>query len=893
MGLKVTDEKGNPVAQSPQASTQDKTQAKPPITKANLVGRENILHNYASYTYRLSLYMLSKEDYTTLSETPFAWRPKNCIVAGAGKHDPVMDRRHPEFKDDFYFDELKILTMVGLNARSKASNVLDLDFTLIEPYGLTFLDRLVQGSASVGSKNYLDMPYLLQIEFFGHTDDGVTDFKPIPGSTKRFPIRILAMEIDVSTKGSVYKIKASPYSHGAFDVNIATTPVNLQVTASTVAEFFASKETQGLGNPHGNKIAEATTRAENSRAAAVSGPDGGNGGLSMKPAPKVALKDLTISVDTYANGINQWFKYQVLEKAREHPDQVIFNFDTEIANSKIVRPEKTDASKTKLARVGTSQAAATQRGGGTGPDFNSKEFSVNAGTTIEKTIDMVMRNSDYVTGQLLDDKSINVKKMTPEEVAKALNKPFKWYKVIPSIKLGEFDEKANRFSKIIQYNVIQYIVTDTKHPHGPKTTPTYYHKTYDYLYSGRNRDVIDFKIQFNALYYNVVTINRSSAQTSTITPGGKEANTTEVKNPDGGANKVFPTRVEPIAGDVNASGVDTESDTRSITINDIQKNLYQNSKADMLNVQVDIIGDPDFIKQDDVFVNPSQSSYNDDTAGSYVGNTGSLAMDKGELYALVRWRTPTDIEPETGLIRNDGKYKESAFSGMYRILGVTSTFRQGQFKQSVDLIRSYKLESADTKNPERDQSFLKGRKVSTRVKPIAPLTVKKPIEIGGANTSSIKDSLGKTPGLPEPSSLDAIKSKVQGGLVSDLGGGLGALSDKVADLSTSFTSNLGIPGISNVLPGSIDELTGAIGTGTRLADIQQFAGVGSGVVQSGLNLVNKFNEGVGVAGAKSDLMQLASFVDGVDIDGVISSNAGSPETDNAPIITGTAKNIIT
>lgn len=137
---------------------------------SQMLGTANRLHSYASYTYRLSLFLLSKEDYKTISDSPESFTPRNALISGAGKDVASTDSgsRHPEFKDDFYFEDLRIQTMVGMNAGSKASNALDFNFTIVEPYGMTFLDRLLIATKGVGSKNYTDMPYLLQIEFFGH-----------------------------------------------------------------------------------------------------------------------------------------------------------------------------------------------------------------------------------------------------------------------------------------------------------------------------------------------------------------------------------------------------------------------------------------------------------------------------------------------------------------------------------------------------------------------------------------------------------------------------------------------------------------------------------------------------------------------------------------------------
>jgi hypothetical protein len=125
----------------------------------------------------------------------------------------------------------------------------------------------------------------------------------------------------------------------------------------------------------------------------------------------------------------------------------------------------------------------------------------------------------------------------------------------------------------------------------------------------------------------------------------------------------------------------------SKTASDIQNSIYSGSRGDMLNLKLKIIGDPQLIKQDDVYNNPGCADYKSITNAQIIASNGSLVMDNGELYAKVMFKTPVDIDENTGLMRKDGKYVESVFSGMYKFLTVDNEFRGGKFEQTCDLVR--------------------------------------------------------------------------------------------------------------------------------------------------------------------------------------------------------------
>ena len=204
---------------------------------------ENPLHLYATYTYSISLFALSSDEYNSVMTGEVRWdRVGKCLIGGAGRFNSESSR-HAAFRDDFYFDGLRLSTVVGMNARTKSTNAIEVSFNLIEPYGLTLLDRIIDLAETIkpACRNYLELPYALKIDFFGATDEGDMP-NPIPGMTKWLPIKLLELKMKVGTKGTEYELRAVPFNHQALQESTATTPINLEIDARTVQDFFDEGE---------------------------------------------------------------------------------------------------------------------------------------------------------------------------------------------------------------------------------------------------------------------------------------------------------------------------------------------------------------------------------------------------------------------------------------------------------------------------------------------------------------------------------------------------------------------------------------------------------------------------------------------------------------------------
>lgn len=656
----------------------------------------NPLSEFPSYTYGLSLFLLDpKEEFNKLIVDPKSVTGfKNCLIASAGRFNSESGthKRNAAFKDDFYFDGFKMTTMVGLNEKSKASNAIEFSFNIVEPYGLTLLNRIIDAAKLVNAKNYLQMPYMIQLDFFGYDDNGL----PLPESTtskfrKRFPVKLIEMKARVGVKGSEYAFRAVPFNHQAFQETAAATPISMTVTAGTIGDFFgsiANDEATASQLDDRNRAQQTINDAQPGMVDDTYDPDlnTNSRGANQTNAAQILAKPLKVT--SYATAFNLFNEDLKANKNKKTIDKIEFVIDPDIAKSIIVWPSKDSKIGNKaLMATDAKSAAAVQKGAGADPKLAG--FSISAGTSVMSVIDLVFRCSEYYLGQFLDPND-NVDKQKVLERKKP-GEPLDYFKVIPQIKLNEFDDVTGRWSKTTTYHIVKHTVYDTKSDLGPRAKPPGAVKEYNYIYTGKNTEIIDFQIDFNTAYYTAVTVDTARFKNSTggpsqIPDSNKDDGMAKTANTAGPQPEVKHHQATSVQSTV---GVDVNNNPKTQIGADIQKNIYSNSRGDMINLKLKIIGDPHFIKQDDVWTNPSQSSYAQQVSGQIIQENQSIVFDRGEIFAMVNFKTPVDIDETTGLVRKDSKYSSSVFSGYYRVLTVDNEFRNGKFEQTLDLIRSF------------------------------------------------------------------------------------------------------------------------------------------------------------------------------------------------------------
>lgn len=678
----------------------------------------NELHQYPSYTYGLSLHLLTPNEYNEIVKNQ-NFKPTRVLVASAGRKNADTFPRASNFSEDFYFENLEMETVIGLNELTRNTNAIRVSFTIIEPYGLTLLNRIITQVTELEQESYLDIPYLLEIDFYANNDAGETVGK-LSNLTKRIPIKLAKMEVRAGVSGSEYIIEAFPFNHSAYDTTTVTTPENVEVLAGNVADFFASPiDISGNENsPRENngELYKLTTGE-------YVGPDGQVIAASSLPTINVSKDTMNKlnSSTSYGAALTAYYLDLSRRNSISKPDKIHFQIDPEILKdgggefSLIGKDPKynkmSDRASDAIRSSNLPSNVATNEF-----DLTQRVFAINAGTTIEKVISYVMRQSDYIQKQLVipedfgDSPAAYFQKLKEKE-----NLSLNWFKIVPTIILGEWDPIRKMWQRTITYYVQKYEVKNAKLDIAPQGIAKYPIKEYNYLYTGKNVDIIDWTLQFNALYYNAVQVYKN-AQTKISNLTDKSE---ETKNIKPGVGPLSPNAIQimPSKPIVNNTRYTTNSGavtTREMAVADLEESLLTMSDADMLKVDLKILGDPSFIKQDDVFYSPkfsSNNTNNQENPDDRLTTNQSIKTDSGEVYVKLIFRTPVDIDESTGLMRFEEKYKISVFSGLYKLVKVNSSFSKGAFTQVLELIRLprqpedvYESKVGKTSDDERKES---------------------------------------------------------------------------------------------------------------------------------------------------------------------------------------------
>ena len=678
----------------------------------------NPLGDYASYTYNISLHVLTKNDYHILIDNPAssAWRPSRNLISEANRYTDVRDTN---FKDGFYFEHLKINTVIGLNHQERGTNAVDISFTVIEPYGMTLLDRIVDISTEeLGIENYLETPYLLEINFFGYDDTGKQN--KLSNHTKWFPIKLVDFKIKANVKGAEYAIQAVPFNHQAQFESLQAIKTKFEVTAGTVKEYFENttldSATQSKINdsvratrpvekadpdttprPTANKQADSDRNGAND---IEYGPDGTPIG-TRAPADAssadsaTAKKDIpSVKTKSFTAAYNAWNEAEVKNGNANFADRIRFKIHPNIADSKIVDSNKNDvksapATTAKDTSKSNSNSAATP---GDSVDLSSTVHSLNQGTTVKSVINMVIAQSEYILKQVKDAATQGGSKTTNDSEDNKTEKisPFSLFKIIPKIELGDYDAELGRWGKIITYYIKKYKAYNNRDSRVTKSLPPKAIKDYQYIYTGHNTDVISFDIEFNALYFTAVNVDKGKTSSTNIAKKTDEDNLKDGKTSTYNKGQIQPERRENVAGTQQTSSGGALKRSETVNSASVMESFYTSAGGDMITVRLQILGDPEFIKQDDLLMAPDDAAWttNDEEEPQYVTGSTSLNMDSGEIFCNLIFKTPRDFDDKTGrYLQTSGKYSVSKFSGYYRVLTVTSEFNAGKFLQTLDLVR--------------------------------------------------------------------------------------------------------------------------------------------------------------------------------------------------------------
>jgi hypothetical protein len=287
--------------------------------------------------------------------------------------------------------------------------------------------------------------------------------------------------------------------------------------------------------------------------------------------------------------------------------------------------------------------------------------SVTAGQQLQQSIDGILKTSQYITNQQLVQYNV-VKKVWEN---KGGNKVLAWYKITTKVEPIKYDKIRKDYAYRIEFIISPQQVTDTKSPAFPKDRFRGVHKKYNYWFTGENTEVLDYEVEFNALYYTSLSPNFSNDSLAQQELDREEEN--------------LASRAVGPSDQSNQNGVGESADeaSRAASV------LY--SPVDFARMEMTILGDPDFIQQGDIFYRAGKDF-------SPFLPDGSVNYDSQEVFCEVNYNTIEDYNEDTGeatpkdiQLKSVDQYVNTGTKGLiYQIISVKNKFIKGQFTQQLE-----------------------------------------------------------------------------------------------------------------------------------------------------------------------------------------------------------------
>ena len=672
----------------------------------------NPLFAYALYDYVIGLGALSQSEINDPDKTYFAGKTPLLICKSANA-DPNNRVKTTFGKFDFFINNLKINSLIGFAAGGNGGSC-TLTFDIIEPYSMGMFFIACQTAADkLGFDNWREAPYVITIDFRGNKENG--SMTNIPGTKRFIPFMFADIAMTADANGSKYTCKAIAWGAGAITDAVANLKTDITAQGNTVQEILQTGENslQAALNKKCKEIAKQNnieTPDEYlilfpNEIASDTGETTSQAGLST--APSINVNDYTTT-------------YKTLGVSRSDINSTLVQSVGEVnaLGASAMRPGKPDTPQNKDNSVYEPKIDQFIRSKNTSTaTLNSVTFPQdgNISTAINNVLLKAAFADETLQANALDEKGMR-----------------NHWIIVPQQYIISSQTNTNTGSKALLhvYKVIPYKVHSSKlMPAGGKA-PGFENlnneavKEYNYMFTGKNVDIIEWKLQFDMSFTAELPVSSAAQSTDTqlALNDGDGAKTQDKVNPlpDGKPGDKTPGVQNPVVRFVKTltgtdlqggGGTDTQATRAARTWHDAVTRGME-----MQALRMKIIGDPYYIAQSGVgnyFSAPSQYSN--------LNSDGSVNWTSGEVDIRVNYRSPIDINQGTGLYNfgsktftdpETGKSQSvSQFSGLYQLIYVESVFSNGQFTQDLKALRRPMQES--TQAPSETYSSNKDNPTST------------------------------------------------------------------------------------------------------------------------------------------------------------------------------------
>lgn len=738
----------------------------------------NELERFASYNNIFSFGCISPEELNFPDETyrKTGVRSGQMVLrSNGGLTAPQKPRTHAESHyniDTAYFiDNVDIETVIAPNKKSRMTNFHSLSFEIREPYSMGQLLQTMQLAAmNAGYQNYLEAPWLLTINFLGW-QDAEQSSPALQSSKKLLPCKIVSVDFNVDTEGSIYRFSCSAFNDEAFTDGAQNLPCNVTLYGKDLEEICQS----GLGslataiNTHILKqqkfekdkveqdeyifsFPQETSSFQQSilfkgQAAAMTGT--ATTGDTYKEKEGIDYEAALASLNTNEQAYNKYYEqasmgYSMQTTADIQKDYVnsllgysikrgklsetikktIANRDAGInaIGKNLIKPEEPLSSGDSPfgnAEFVLNRKTQTMERGATTIDPKRRTIQFRAGTPIQRVLEELVLLSEFgqsVLKKQLQDKTGNVP----------------WFRIEADLYIvedPEAEKKRGRMPRIYVYKITPYDV-NTQFFKMPNDPPAGYNqlvqeaaKAYNYMYTGYNKDILEFDIRFeNAFYKSIAGDLGNNAGSNEPANQSTTKKTTEVE-------------LQGIDGPAGANVTNVQKDNTSNASNELAGGLTEtaelkiarqfneslaNSDVDLITMTIKILGDPYYI------ADSGMGNYNAQTTSfTNINADGTINHQSGQVHILLNFLTPIDIDEPSGRYKMDGpQVGVSNFSGLYQVIGVNNNFSGNLFTQELELVKmnNFELKDLDEQNQSKiaDIKNLRTEKINKAAEEFGP-----------------------------------------------------------------------------------------------------------------------------------------------------------------------------
>jgi hypothetical protein len=622
---------------------------------SNGLGRrlKNPLGFYSSYNYQISLYLTTpvgmdlfrntqKKDVSILTNSGNAF-----LVAQSGGINDQINNSAPGFeKLEYYIDDLVLKTATGAFNRSGSTNVTDIAFKIIEPYGFSFVTNLKRARNSFENNEILPrnptrLPFLLGIGFLGYDENGnlmsgnkqydstTLDPENLDSNklfTRYYFIEVTSVKFKIDGKATVYDITARAIDQSvAFNTKNGFINTAIDVTSDTV---------------------------EN-------------------------------SLQKLMNSLNEQEEKFVEDGVVEYPNvysEVEYRNADKIKDAKIVNfpPPKYELPANEGSNSADSSVPYSQDGSALPlPNTNQKKYHVEK-ISVMQGITQLVRDSSYMKKQL---RTVYNQELEPDsngrETVSDTVDAFSWYTLSARISKGRWDNKRKDFVYTITYIIETYDTPVITHPQANPGIGYYGpHKRYEYWYTGKNSEILEYEQRLNNNYFILIYDTEDDARL---------LNGPGLNGP--GLDSDIPRSVGQAA-----SGDGTGSYGDSLRIQNAVYGTDLSDPSSFAQAKITIFGDPDFLMEDTI-ESPSQ------VYDQFYGANGfTISANGGQVFIEIDFNEATDYDYTNGTLSINNQIKfwnypeEANIQGLsYQVIRVTSNFSNGTFKQVLECRMTYEF----------------------------------------------------------------------------------------------------------------------------------------------------------------------------------------------------------